>query len=647
MMKKVFSVVLALAMLLALLPAQTLAEGPYDGYVLAKTFDFETVSSLTEGSDYVLGGDGGTPTVEITTDQAHSGTKSVKFGDRVKDYRRIKLNHMFSESDLTNADKGRKFKVSMWVMPTDISGGADIETVSVRVGVYGTVSTAATTSKSTVDLKAAKVGEWNEVEFEFTISDEEIAGNYNLIGVCQQLADSQTVAKTIYIDDIEIWEVPPTGISSTTVAFTDDAGNPAAMFEAGDTITASAHVTNNDETPADLALLVCLKDENGVVKAVDMVSKTLSKADGETKFEKDVIIPDGGEGYSIEAFLWNMGTLAPIVEKEALKNLIVDPEEIWVNVQNPESGNDYGSFQVYVKGSKAISKKYVRYNFQYVNKPFNEDALTDLNKEHDSNLNLYRIRCAYGAERTDDGSGVPTFQTLFGGTQIINNGEWEMAIQEKGAKDFIGGFHGDENLTSVALKIDGEPVSLSEGGKWYSGSTIEFQQVADVNRCNKPGEKVGTHTKNYTITQKDGVKLNQTMEWCVDDFTSGNGYLTMLPIMRCSSSQRFCDFVDLYDKNGDKVESYDTSDLPGGVEGDSEILTPAVPIVKAHAYSADGGIDVTVSYEAVRGIENPFAQLQIRQYNDNKMYFGSNEGRTFANGEVLEVNNIYKIDLTN
>ena len=112
------------------------------------------------------------------------------------------------------------------------------------------------------------------------------------------------------------------------------------------------------------------------------------------------------------------------------------------------------SFDVFQKAS--ADEKYVKYHFCHV-------------IDDKTNADLYRIIRAFGARRISR----LEFEPFFGNMPIINRGEWECAFRESGAEDFSGGFHGDEIITEVFLKVDGkniEPDSICR----LDCSKIEF-----------------------------------------------------------------------------------------------------------------------------------------------------------------------------
>lgn len=113
---------------------------------------------------------------------------------------------------------------------------------------------------------------------------------------------------------------------------------------------------------------------------------------------------------------------------------------------------------------------------------------------------------------------------------IIVTGEWECAIKEEGAEDFVGGnAHGDEQLVSIVASLDGKKLDLNTNFI-VTGRDLEILRDSILDRCNTPGDQVIKHFVRYHITT-EGILINQTVEW-LQQMTLGNSYLVMCPIAR-------------------------------------------------------------------------------------------------------------------
>ena len=113
---------------------------------------------------------------------------------------------------------------------------------------------------------------------------------------------------------------------------------------------------------------------------------------------------------------------------------------------------------------------------------------------------------------------------------IIISGEWECAIKESGAEDFLGGnAHGDEQLIEISASLDGRPLDLSSSFV-ATGYSLDIDRRSLLNRCNTPGDNVIDHSVTYNITP-EAITINQTAEW-LQDMVVETSYLLMCPISR-------------------------------------------------------------------------------------------------------------------
>lgn len=118
---------------------------------------------------------------------------------------------------------------------------------------------------------------------------------------------------------------------------------------------------------------------------------------------------------------------------------------------------------------------------------------------------------------------------------IVLEGEWECAIKENGASDFMGGTaHGDEIATFSEGYLDGKPIDLTT--EFISvGNRFEFISVSTLNRVDNPAEIVCNHVKKYTITS-ESIIIDQSFKF-LEDLTLSASYVTMLPINRAYTTK--------------------------------------------------------------------------------------------------------------
>ena len=407
-----------------------------------------------------------------------------------------------------------------------------------------------------------------------------------------------------------------TKLSKTATVVTDDAGDEIKILQQDMVVRAEAEITNADTEEngnVDVLALLAVKDSNDKLLSANALSKTVGIGTTEA-FELTATIPEGNEVYC-EVFWFDAHTLAPLFPKNTIKSKVqkYSSDEVVVSVTSE-------GFDVYIKGSDIYGTDYVQYPFKHV-------------KNKSINADLYRIFNAYAVERTGDTTFVKTISA-----PLLSTGELEFAVRElvngASAADFIGGYHGDENLTSVSLKVDGVEIDLNSTG-FYKGATIEFVQNSIINKCDQPNAIAANHTKSYTI-DKDGVKLDQTVDW-VDSIILDDCYPCMFPVYRTDGVTQVTDFVT-YEIDGQEV-IYDTRD------NQAYYMTPTADIFAATIYSASNGYSASVKYIPGEGLENHKFFFQVRPVGDTKVYFGSNKGNTTAKGEHWEWTNLYKLDL--
>ena len=99
--------------------------------------------------------------------------------------------------------------------------------------------------------------------------------------------------------------------------------------------------------------------------------------------------------------------------------------------------------------------------------------------------------------------------------EIVEGGEFEIALKEHGAEDYCGGNnHGDETTDSFVLHIDGKLISdLSAlDNDYHAFNRIDAFEIATINRCNTPDEDIATHQKIWTF-ENGTVKVRQTLKF--------------------------------------------------------------------------------------------------------------------------------------
>ena len=327
---------------------------------------------------------------------------------------------------------------------------------------------------------------------------------------------------------------------------------------------------------------------------------------------------------------------------------------------------ELGNVEVYVQTSEASGNYYIKYNFTYDRTTTNEYDYTNGKGDSQFNQKLYRIKGADLVKKI----GTATYEKVFG---VLSTGEISLAIKEKwqgvSAKDFIGGFHGDENLVSVDFYLDGKKIDTSKSGMYLGGSNFEMIQNTVINRCDTEETDVMNHNQKYFVNT-NGIKLEQQVEFLVDDFqpAGANTFLQMATVYRINNNgvgssvinndeNLVGAYVNLLDANG--KESY-TFDLTGDEYNYDTSLAGTTNI--------DLGNDSTNryieylgnpggNYEGFYGIvgftiddasvycESGRLAVRLRS-GDNKWYasFDTYAGTIVPKGEIWNVSNSYFLD---
>lgn len=192
-----------------------------------------------------------------------------------------------------------------------------------------------------------------------------------------------------------------------------------------------------------------------------------------------------------------------------------DPSEIIV-VQSADE------VDIYMKGSNPSSNKYLRYRMQ--RKP-NTSISSD----------VWRWNEVWEVSR----SGDFTFQNV---RQICNGGENEMAIRQKTKSDFMGGTaHGDEELFSVTMLIDGSYVALGGTGS-YRCRRIEFLQGSNMFEVDTVPAKLNRLAKSYKrwVFEAGEVEIFNNVVWEAA-VTLSLTFMTMLTFLRWNVNLQISD----------------------------------------------------------------------------------------------------------
>ncbi|MBR4872337.1 MAG: leucine-rich repeat protein [Clostridia bacterium] len=321
-------------------------------------------------------------------------------------------------------------------------------------------------------------------------------------------------------------------------------------------------------------------------------------------------------------------------------------------------GGTYGDFSVYVQTSDPSGKYYVRYDFVY-----KHSTTATGNADSGNDLDMFRIAGAYLVEVSAVNETAVTVEKVI--TKVLQDGEIALAIKENrddnkdgtnDIVDFVGGFHGDEEILAgaVALAADGVTYFPGTEAKAVVCTTLTFHQKTVLDRCNTDVQ-VMTHDQKYTITSA-GLSVLRSVEWLTGDFTllasdskGSNSYLQLFTMYRNWEGNAVCDTISTYDGNGNLLG---TTTISGAVEKERTELHSADARCAKYS-STTTGISATVSFKTLNDqVKANGAWIKVRNDDkgDNKWYasFSSAQnGLTPAQGEVWEIEAYYHIDYVN
>ena len=209
---------------------------------------------------------------------------------------------------------------------------------------------------------------------------------------------------------------------------------------------------------------------------------------------------------------------------------------------------------------------------------------------------------------------------------IVLEGEWECAIRESGAADFIGGTaHGDEVSTFYAAYLDGKALDLTSDFT-IGGTCLEFVCISTLNRMDTPSEIVCNHVKKYTITT-DAIKVDQTFKF-LEDLTLAPSYVAMLPINRAYTTKA-------WRLGNDHIEDISEDSHP-------QVYTKGN---KQKVFMSGNNVTATVDIDCDSKHEGDLFISGAVSPRYNKVYFSFiGQGGNVTKDEVVNVKTVYKLD---
>lgn len=296
-------------------------------------------------------------------------------------------------------------------------------------------------------------------------------------------------------------------------------------------------------------------------------------------------------------------------------------QKAYIRVYQPEGGLPMGDFSLFLPAGAF----YAEYRFVYEQNPPKPELPYNKGPNDPANRRFYRIRTAW-IVRQEGEWFVPVFRAL-------QQGEIGLALREKGAGDFVGGFHGDENLTEVSLWLGDRQLPLDRPF-FGCADGFRFLQTSRINRCNTPDTVIALHSQSYRL-EGNTLRLTQQVRWVTDALEIQSAFMPMLTVQRldpASPDRILTDTVELYAPDGTLAASFDTT--PYGTQGNPNAKgDDTISVLKntyatsAKVYRKAGGLCVEGGY---RVLDNSIPTEQLRtnllirfmpHTLDNKIYF--------------------------
>lgn len=211
---------------------------------------------------------------------------------------------------------------------------------------------------------------------------------------------------------------------------------------------------------------------------------------------------------------------------------------------------------------------------------------------------------------------------------IVLGGEWECAIKEAGADDFMGGtLHGDEMMSFAAAHADGKALDLTSDFK-IACDKLEFISVSTLNRVDTPSKVVCNHVKKYTITAGE-ILIDQVFKF-LEGMTLEPSYVSMLPINRAYTTRAWRDTQDFIE---------DISE-----DGHGQVHTLGN---KHKVYMSGSSVTATVDIECESKHTGSLFISDSESPRYNKVYFSfvGYSGGKVVKGDYVNVKTKYTIDV--
>jgi len=244
------------------------------------------------------------------------------------------------------------------------------------------------------------------------------------------------------------------------------------------------------------------------------------------------------------------------------------------------------------------------------------------------------------------------------GNQIINTGEWEMALRISGDSDSVGGYHGDELQHDMLLLVDGVPLSQTATVSLRGAREVQALQnsyVFDENveaiidaGTGLPTNAIAKHSKRYFFTA-EGVRVAQRLEW-LQDRSLVSAWVAMFPILRNRDSTTGPLITDAAIRS----RLFEVEDLSTWDEGGALTYTPVQDGDSVTLWGATSGISGKVQFTRTPDLPNQKVYISTNTSAYNKVYFNLRGDATAGDplisaltADVWEWESFYQINTAN
>ncbi len=219
---------------------------------------------------------------------------------------------------------------------------------------------------------------------------------------------------------------------------------------------------------------------------------------------------------------------------------------------------------------------------------------------------------------------------------LVSEGNWELAVKQQGATDFVGGRqHGYEITTSITFRMDGAAWKPGGGGSMCRELAVEESSLL----YDLGGRELARHEKRYTITA-EGIELSQRLTW-LQSTACDLSYVCMLPLVRGN------DTVTPYQISDSCRDNLDFTDYAIGTPGFT-----GRPHEKKHGatrywlWSTKTGVQADVACQIENEPESSISFVQNTANQYNKVYFSyCGENHPVKAGEVWRWRQKYRLNV--